>query len=105
MPQRLESSRTLVVILQKEALEARLAEYARNRPVVAPGVELALIVTTADMHPEGHTWVAADDGIVHLNAYIDEFVRVAAALAVAFSHLGIEQSCVLGRVDLDVGAA
>src|SRR2546425_8522823 len=105
MMQGLEAAGALVVVLQQEALEACLVEYARNRLVVAPGVEFALVVPTADMHPEGHTRVAADDGVVHLNTYIDEFVRVAAALAVAFAHFRIEQSSVLGRVDLDVGAA
>ena len=49
--------------------------------------------------------MAADDRVVHLDAGVDEPVGIGAALDVARAQRGIEQRRVLGRVDLDVGAA
>ena len=83
----------------------RLREDTGNGFVVSTCVEFALIVATTDMDAEGDAGMPIDDSIVHLDAGIDQFVGVAAALAIALSHFGIEQGRVLGRVNLDVGAA
>ena len=47
----------------------------------------------------------ADDGVVHLDARVDQPVGVAAALAVALAQGRVEEGRVLRRVDLHVRAA
>src|SRR5437660_9486719 len=105
MPQWLEAARTRVVVFEQEAPEVGLLKDARNRLIVAAGIESALVVTATDMHAEGDARMAVDDGVVHFDAGVDDLVGVVAALAIAFAYLGVEQSGVLGRVDLDIGAA
>src|SRR5215469_3347329 len=46
-----------------------------------------------------------DDRVIQLNTAVDELVGIVAALAIPFTHLRIEESRILGSVDLDVGAA
>src|SRR5260370_15928468 len=81
------------------------AEDGRYGFVIATGVESAVVVAPAYMDGKGDTGMVADNGIVHFDTDIDHLIRVAAALAIALAHLRIEQRGVLGRVDLDVGAA
>src|SRR6266550_8731170 len=104
MPQRLEPTRALVVVLQQEAVELSPFKDSRNRPIVASRVELALVVAAADVNREGHAGVTGDDRVVHLDACIDQGLRVAAALAVSLAQLGVEERRVLGSIDLNVSA-
>src|SRR6266849_5331933 len=80
VPQGLEPARALVVVLEQEAVEPRPFEDAGDRPVVARRIELALVVAAADVDREGHAGVARDDGIVHLDARVDQRLGVAAPL-------------------------
>ena len=93
--QRLEAARALVVVLQQEALEAALAEHARDGLVAAAGVEHRLVVAAADVQAERDARMAADHRVVHLDARVDEPVGIAAPLAVALAQRGIEQRRVL----------
>ena len=49
--------------------------------------------------------MAVDDRVVQLDAGVEQPVRIAAALPVAFAHGLVEQGGVLRRVDLHVLAA
>src|SRR5439155_23920627 len=60
MLQRSETTRAVVVVLEKEAIELRPFEYARDRLIVAGGVELALVVAAADVHRKRDSGVAFD---------------------------------------------
>src|SRR5579864_2436486 len=105
MAQRCKATRTLIVVLEQEAVEQGALEDPGDRLVIALGVELALVVAAADVQREGDPGVARDDRVVHLDAAVDDLLRIAAALAIALAHLGVEERAVLGAVDLDVGAA
>src|SRR5204863_185729 len=97
---------TLVVVLEEEALEPRAPEHSLADGLVAAArVEHRLIVAAADMETEADAGMVADDGVVHLDAGIDEPFGIAPALTVPFPDRRVEERRVLGRVDLDVGAA
>ena len=81
------------------------AKYTRNWFIITTGVKFALIVAPADMHAKSYSRVVANDGVIHFNADINEFVWIVPSLAISLAHLGIKKSCVLGSVYLDVGAA
>ena len=49
--------------------------------------------------------MAPDDGVVHVDARVDERVRIAAAFLVSIAHRGIQKRRVLRGVDLDIRAA
>src|SRR6266702_380151 len=105
MPQRFKSSRACIVVFQQEALEVGQVKYSRNWLVITTGIEFALVVTATNVNSKGDSRVAANDGVVQLNAAIDEFIGVAPALAIPLAHLWIEESSILGSIDLNVGTA
>src|SRR5713226_6744807 len=105
MPQRFKASRALIVVFEQEALKAGLSKYAGNGFIVTTGIELALVVAPADMNAKGDARVIANDGIIHLNTGVDDFVGVVPALAIALAHLRIKQRGILGSIDLDVSAS
>src|ERR1700674_1168517 len=105
MRERREASRAPVVVLEQESVEQRLLEDARDRLLVPLGVELALVVATADVESKGDAGVALDDGVVELDAAVDQLLGVAPSLPVAFPHRRVQEGSVLRRVDLDIGAA
>ena len=105
MRERREASRAVVVVLEQEPVEKRLLEDARDRLIVAFGVELALVVATADVETKGHTRVVLDDRVVELDTAVDQLLRVAPPLPVALANGGVEERPVLRRVDLDICAA
>src|ERR1700674_850513 len=105
MRERRKASGATVVVLEEEPVEKRLLEDSRDRLVVAFGVELALVVATADVESKGHTRVALDDGVVELDTAVDQLFRVAPALPVTLAHRGVEERPVLRPVDLDIRAA
>ena len=82
-----------------------LGKYAGNWFIVTAGVEFALVVPTTNMYSKRDSGMTIDDGIVQFNAEVDEFIRVISTLAIALAHLGIEESGILGSIDLDVGTA
>jgi hypothetical protein len=53
------------------------------------------------VHPKRHPGVARDDRVVHLDAFVEQLVRIAATPTVAFAQLVIEEGSILRRVDLD----
>src|SRR6266542_5625790 len=75
--QRLEAPRARVVVLEEEALEPGAAEHPGDRLVAAARVEHGLVVAAAYVQPEGHLRVPSDDGIVHLDARVDEPIGIA----------------------------
>src|SRR5438128_12203637 len=105
MLQRSETTRAVVVVLEKEAIELRPFEYARDRLIVAGGVELALVVAAADVHRKRDSGVAFDDRVIHLDARVDQLLGVAAPLSVALAEMRVEQRRVLRRIDLDVSTS
>jgi hypothetical protein len=105
MPQRFKSSRACIVVFEQEALKVGLGKYAGNWFIVTAGVEFALVVPTTNMYSKRDSGMTIDDGIVQFNAEVDEFIRVVSTLAIALAHLGIEESGILGSIDLDVGTA
>src|SRR3981081_3687954 len=96
-----EASRAPVVVLEQESVEERLLEYARDGLVVTLGVELALVVATANVQPKRDARVVLDDRVVELDAAVDQLLGVAPSLPVAFSHRRVQESPVLRRIDLD----
>src|SRR5262245_44498324 len=90
-PERLEATRPFVIVFEEEALEPRAAEHARNRLVPSSRVEHRLVVPATDVQPERDARVPGNDGVVHLDAGIDELVWVAASLAIAFAQHRIEE--------------
>src|SRR6185295_9189873 len=104
--QRLEAPRSRIVVLEQKAREARLTEdLAGDAVVSARGVEHALIVAAADVDAEGDAGMAVDDGVVELDAGVEQAIGIAATLPVALAHLLVEERRVLRRIALDVGAA
>ena len=105
--QRLERARSLVVVLEQEAVEARAAEHllarcGRSRPTrrtCSCGCRGRCGCRTSSPR------VARDDRVVELDAGVEHLVRIAAALPVALADRLVEQRRVLRRVDLDVLAA
>jgi hypothetical protein len=77
----------------------------RDALVPARCVEHALVVAAADVDAEGDPGVAADDGVVQLDAFLEHSIRIASALTVTLAKLLVEQRCVLRCVDLDVLAS
>jgi hypothetical protein len=103
VPQRLERAGPLVVVLEKETIEARAPEDLRGDPVIsARGVEHAAVVAAADVDAELHAGVALDDRVVELDARVEHPVGIAAALPIALANGLVEQRGVLRRVDLDI---
>src|SRR6266849_6171956 len=105
MSQWFKASRALIVVFEQEALKAGLSKYARNGFIVTTGIELALVVTPADVNAKGDAGMIANDGIVHLNTCIDDFIGVVPALAIPLAHLRIKKRGILGSIDLDVSAS
>src|SRR5579859_204581 len=99
-----ETARAPIVVLEQETVEEGLLEYARDRLIVAFGVELALVVAAAHMESEGDSRIALDDRVVELDAAVDQLLGVAPALPVALAHGRVEKRPILRRVDLDVCA-
>ncbi len=67
LPEGLEGSRTLVVVLEKEALRANtLKEALCQESVIALGQPTAALVAPSQVKAEGHLREAAHDGVVHL---------------------------------------
>src|SRR5207245_3971591 len=58
-----------------------------------------------NVQAERHPRMARNDRVVHLEALVEQLVRIAAASPVTFPQIVVEQGRVLWRVDLDVGAA
>ncbi len=105
LAQRFEAAGALVVVLEQEALEARIAKDLGDRAVVSRGVELALIVSAAEMQSKDNSGMVADHRIVHLDREIEQAVGIIAALPVPLPQLRIKQRGVLRRIDLNVRAA
>src|SRR6266849_6016213 len=78
--QRRKPTRPLIVVLEQEAIEPRPFKYARDRLIVAGGVELALVVAATDVHRERHAGMPLDDRVVHLDAGVDQLFGIAASL-------------------------
>src|SRR6266540_4009485 len=103
--QRLEASRALIVVFEKEAVGAAALEDASDALVASTGIEHRLVVAAADVESERDPGMAADHRIVHLDTGVDEPIGIAAALAVALAERRVQKGRVLGGVDLDVRAA
>ena len=87
-------------------MEPRVAEHLRCDPVVAARrVEHALVVAPADVDAERHPLVAVDDGVVELDAGIEQPIGIASALPVALADCLVEERGVLRGIDLHVLAA
>src|SRR6266853_550085 len=102
---RFETAGPLIIEFQKKSLEFGLTEDFRNRGVIARGVELALIVSPAQVQAEQDTGMTANHSVIHLDGEIEEAVGIIAPLPVALADLGIDQGGILRRVDLNVRAA
>src|SRR5690242_9901682 len=66
---------------------------------------MAAVVATTDVKAERDARVTSDDGVVHLDAAIDELVGIISAGSIALPNLGIEEGRVLWGVELNVFAA
>ena len=87
-------------------MEPQPAEHLLCDPIVpARGVEHALAVAATDMDAEGDAGMAVDDGVVELDARVQQAIRIAAALPVSVADRLVEQGGVLRRVDLHVLAS
>ena len=87
-------------------MEARPAKHLlRDAIVPARRVEHALVVAAADVDAERHAGVAVDDRVVQLDAGVEQAIRIAPALPVAFADLLVEERRILRCVNLDVLAS
>src|SRR6266536_1381459 len=91
----LEAARAGVVVLEQEALKERLLEDAGDRLVIALRIELALVVAATHVEAEGDPGMVRDDGVVQLDAEVDQLLGGGAPLAEALAHLGVQQRPVL----------
>src|SRR3954466_8509998 len=70
--QRLERTRTRIVVLEEKSIEASPREDLLGDAVVAARrVEHALVIAAADVNPEGDPVVAVDDRVVEIDARIE----------------------------------
>src|SRR6266852_6074962 len=103
--ERFETTRPLIIEFQQESLEFGLTEDFGDRSVIARGVELALIVSPAQVQAKQDAGMTANHSVIHLDGEIEEAVGITAPLLVALADLGIDQGGILRRVDLNVRAA
>ena len=104
--ERLERARALVVVFEQDPLGLHPGEQACGDPVVAAGDEpAARLVPAAEVHPERHARMVADDEVVELEAELQPAVGGPAAGLVELPVAGVEEEGVVRRVELDVAGA
>src|SRR5712691_8261124 len=90
MTQGFKAARPLVVVFQKKPLKPGFLKNLDNGCVVARCVELALVVTAAQVQTKSYAGMIADHGIVHLDREVEQSIRIVAPLPVSLTQLWIQ---------------
>src|SRR3989441_1252988 len=104
--ERLERSRTRIVVFEQEPLRPDAPEDGPRDPLVpATRKPAAALISSAQVKAEGDAGKIPHDGVVHLDAAFQVSLRAPALGFVEAARRRIKQQRIVGRVELDIGRA